>query len=576
MFVREVAPFLGNKMDRNPLNHRAVGWNPMCAALATVLFGATILVSGPVSAEDIRAGNYLAARHAGAVGDHANAAAYYDAVIAVDPNNENLLYTAAMFFLADGQVERAIELSERLAGQDDKNGTAVLLAAIGAAKRGDFSRATALSIDVPESGLNRLLAPMVQAWTLVGEGRVDAGMEALGKLGSNFQYAPFELYMSALIHRFTGDSESTDAAFQAALEFGAGTRQVEAYGNFLEQQDRMDDAIALYQSFLEAQPSEVIAAALARAEGGTRAAPMIASVTDGLAEVFHAVSSSLSQENNAANPTRNFARMAVYLRPGFDAALMVLANTMEREDAYEAAVRVLEQVPADSVYSWEARMQTALNLSNLEKMDEAVTLLRAMAAERPASTEALTTLGNVLRRNDQFAEAAEAYSRAIDRIETVQPGNWTLLYARGTTYERSDQWEKAEADFLRALELQPEQPYVLNYLGYSWIELGRNVEEATQMIVRAVEQQPTAGFIVDSLGWGHYKLENYEEAARHLERAVQLTPGDPTINDHLGDAYWRVGRKREAVFQWQHALDLGAEEDVIPLIQDKIANGLGD
>jgi len=575
MFVRAVASFLGNKMDRNPLNRWTIASDLICAALATVLLGAAILASGPVAARDIRAGDYLAARHAGTIGDHANAAAYYDAVIAVDPNNQNLLYMASLFFLADGQVERAIELSERLAGQGDQNGTAVLLAAVGAAKRGDFNRATALTIDVPESGLNRLLTPMVQAWTLVGGGRVDEGMEALGKLGANVQYASFELYMSALIHRFTGDSEAADAAFRAALEFGAGTRQVEAYGNFLEQQDRMDDAIDIYQSFLEVQPSEVIAAALSRAEGGTRAIPMIASVTDGLAEVFHTVSSSLSQEN-AANPTRNFARMAVYLRPDFDAALMVLSKTMEREDAYEAAVKILEQVSADSVYSWDARMQIALNLNRLEKMDEAVTLLRAMAAERPGSTEALTTLGDVLRGNDQFAEAAEAYSRGIDRIEDVQPGHWGLFYTRGTVYERSNQWEKAEVDFLRALELQPEQPYVLNYLGYSWIELGRNIQEATQMIVRAVEQQPTAGFIVDSLGWGHYKLENYEEAARHLERAVQLTPGDPTINDHLGDAYWRVGRKREAVFQWQHALDLGAEEDVIPLLQDKIANGLGD
>ena len=554
------------------------GNRPLLAGLVTGLAAgllATTTLAGAALAQEIRAGEYLAARIAGADGDLANAAAYYDAVLAVDPDNRELLSTASLFFLADGQVERAIELSERLVGQQDPNGTAGMLAASGAVKRGDYARATAYARDVPSSGLNRLVAPMVLAWTLVGEGKTDEAAEALGQLAATAQYAPFLLYMTALIERFNGDAEAAEQAFRAALEYGAGARQIEAYGNFLESQGRAADAIAIYEGFLSAQNSEVIAQALARASEGTRPEPMITSVADGLAEVFHSVASSLSQEN-ASNPARNFARMAEYLRPDFDATRMVLAAAMEREESWESAIGVLRQIAAGSMYSWEARMKIALNLSRLDRMDESVALLRELAAERPESTTALTTLGDVLRNDGKFAEAADAYSRAIDRIGEVQPNHWALFYTRGTTYERSDQWDKAEADFLYALELQPEQPFVLNYLGYSWIELGRNVEEATQMIVRAVEQQPTAGFIVDSLGWGLYKLGDYEEAARQLERAVQLSPGDPTINDHLGDAYWKVGRKREAAFQWRHAIDLGAEPEDIPIIENKIANGLDD
>ena len=249
---------------------------------------------------------------------------------------------------------------------------------------------------------------------------------------------------------------------------------------------------------------------------------------------------------------------------------------MESEGATMAALEVLEKIAPDSAYSWEARMQISLHLSKLGRLDDAVLLLEGMIIERPNSTTAPRTLGDIFRTNQQYADAAKSYSLAIERTEEVLPTDWSLFYTRGTTYERSDQWDKAEADFLRALELEPDQPFVLNYLGYSWIEMGRNVGEATEMIQRAVDQQPAAGFIVDSLGWAYYKLGKYEDATKQLERALQLTPAEPTINDHLGDAYWKVGRKREAVFQWQRSLDLGPEEDLIPIIKDKIANGLGD
>src|SRR5690606_33991930 len=144
-----------------------------------------------------------------------------------------------------------------------------------------------------------------------------------------------------------------------------------------------------------------------------------------------------------------------------------------------------------------------------------------------------------------------------------QPHQWTLFYFRGIAYERAKQWDKAEADLLQALALFPEQPHVLNYLGYSWVDQGMHLDEAMDMIARAVELRPNDGYIVDSLGWAHYRLGNYEEAVRELERAVELRPEDPVINDHLGDAYWKVGRRLEARFQWAHARDLDPEPDAL-------------
>src|SRR5213078_2154909 len=145
---------------------------------------------------------------------------------------------------------------------------------------------------------------------------------------------------------------------------------------------------------------------------------------------------------------------------------------------------------------------------------------------------------------------------------------------RGICNERSKQWASAEGDFKRALELSPEQAHVLNYLGYSWIDQGVNLDEGMRMIRRAVEQRPDDGYIVDSLGWAYYRIHNYDEAVKQLERAVELKPEDPTINDHLGDAYWRVGRVLEARFQWSHARDLKPESEDLAKIESKLKSGL--
>jgi len=188
-------------------------------------------------------------------------------------------------------------------------------------------------------------------------------------------------------------------------------------------------------------------------------------------------------------------------------------------------------------------------------------------------------VARVLRSQDRFEETIATYSKVLDRIlrrnDTLKTQHWVLLYERGVAYERAEQWASAEADFLKALELRPEEPRVLNYLGYSWIDQGIHLDRARGMIEMAVSKRPNDGYVVDSLGWVFYRLGRYQEAVKHLERAVELRPQDPIINDHLGDAYWRAGRKLEARFQWSHAIDLGAEETLIPEILAKQVNGLG-
>ncbi|HEY1980004.1 MAG TPA: tetratricopeptide repeat protein, partial [Xanthobacteraceae bacterium] len=174
----------------------------------------------------------------------------------------------------------------------------------------------------------------------------------------------------------------------------------------------------------------------------------------------------------------------------------------------------------------------------------------------------------------QFADCATSYGKAIDTLAKPEKSNWVMFYFRGICNERSHQWPAAEADMKKALELYPEQPLVLNYLGYSWVDQGQHMTEGMDMIRRAVDQRPDDGYIVDSLGWAYYRIGNYDEAVKNLERAVELKPEDPTINDHLGDAYWHVGRTLEAHFQWSHAKDLKPDPEDLPKIEAKLKNGL--
>ena len=240
----------------------------------------------------------------------------------------------------------------------------------------------------------------------------------------------------------------------------------------------------------------------------------------------------------------------------------------------ELAIKIYERVPASSPLHRNAAIQMAANLDSLDRADEAQKHLEALIKQHPDDLEAIMALGNVLRGHKKFAECANVYSKGVATVPKPEKANWVIFYFRGICYERSKQWPKAEADLKKALELFPDQPHVLNYLGYSWIDQGINLDEGMDMIKKAVQQRPDDGYIVDSLGWAYYRLGNYDEATKQLERAIELKPEDPTINDHLGDAYWRVGRVLEAKFQWAHARDLKPDPEDLPKIEEKLKAGL--
>ena len=248
-------------------------------------------------------------------------------------------------------------------------------------------------------------------------------------------------------------------------------------------------------------------------------------------------------------------------------------------DAYREAVALgAEAAAEDAVLAplhWFARMRDAgLRASTaVTDADQAAVLadLKALAAERPQMDTIWRRLGDQLRVMERYEQAEAAYTTVIARLDALDS---RLLFARAVSRHRGGDWPSAEADLQAALELRPEDPLMLNYLGYSWIERGIHIDEGTDMIKRALAQRPEAGFIIDSLGWAYYQIGRYQDAVVELERALEIEPGNDEINDHLGDAYWQVGREREAVYQWRRALDFTDNEERADQIREKLENGL--
>ncbi len=296
----------------------------------------------------------------------------------------------------------------------------------------------------------------------------------------------------------------------------------------------------MFEAFDRVLPRHpLVVEAMSKLKAGEKLGPLVRDAQAGAAEALYGLGASLGRRGGE-DLGLVYLQLALHLAPTHPLALLSLADLYESLKKPELAINVYERIPANSPLHRNAAIQMAANLDSLERSAEAEKALDALIKQHPDDIEAVMALGNIQRGHKKFAECADVYSKAVDIIGTPDKANWVVFYFRGICYERSKQWPKAEADLKKALELFPDQPHVLNYLGYSWIDQGINLDDGMGMIKRAVQQRPDDGYIVDSLGWAYYRIGNYEEATKQLERAIELKPEDPTINDHLGDAYWRI------------------------------------
>ena len=560
---------------RRSASHRLPARSLLAAALALGL---------AVAVPDVRAasgsaslfGDYLAGRFAASQRDNKAAAEFFRDALRKDPQNEVLLERAFVLELAAGNMEGVGDLAQALVKVDRTHRLARLTLGVRALRVRQYAAALR---DFSESSGAGPIAEMTRtlmiAWSHQGAGKLDAALKELAGLDGADWMAIYRAYNSALIAEVSGNRKLAGEHYAEAYRLDPSVLRVaEAYARFLARNGRADEArevVAAYDKVSVGHPH--MTAITDALDAGRTPAPIVDGTAAGAAESLYEIGALLAREGGEDHAVV-YMQLALHLDPKAALPLLALADIYEQQESYALSTAAYAAIPKSSPLYASAQIQRAHNLNAMDKFDEARAVLEKRIKEDPRDIEAIRALGDMYRGRERFEEGAVTYGRAIALLGAIEERHWTLFYFRGICLERSKQWPKAEADFRKALDLVPDQPFVLNYLGYSWVDQGINLEAAMSMIRKAVQLRPDDGYIVDSLGWAHYRLGNIEDAVRELERAVELKPEDPVINDHLGDAYWRAGRRLEARFQWQHARELKPEPDNLERIIFKLKNGL--
>ena len=521
-------------------------------------------------------GSYLAGRYASQINNSRIASEYYLQALKSDPDNQDLLERAFSSVVADGQYDDAVRLAKRLENSGSTRGIARLILLTDDIRQKRFSEALARTDSPVDAGFGALTMPLIRAWIIAGEGRTEDAINELHALDKNHALDPFQASNSALIYDYGGENDKAAAAYEKIIggDTGVQLSDVLSYVYFLARTGERSRAKTLLETYTKKfDDNPVLVDTLAKFNAGKLPDRLVATPADGAALVLFTIASSLAL-GESSGPAAIYLRIATFLKPDFWDARLLLGDLLQRQNRLDTALQEYQAIADDSPLKWNAELRTAFILNQTNRSDEAVELLKTLVMARPSDLDALTGLADMLREQERYTEARTYYDRAIKTLHPETTDNWTLYYARGVTYERDKMWPQAEKDLLHALELKPDQPYVLNYLGYSWIEQGRNLDRAASMITHAAELLPDDGYIVDSVGWLKFRRGDYEGAIEQLERAVLLHPEDPTINDHLGDAYWMANRRLEARFQWRHALAMKPDSALTATVQEKLKSGL--
>lgn len=509
----------------------------------------------------------------------AASADYYLRALEADPDSRFVADRAFYQLLYAGRMGQAASVAVTLsegsdaATNDDLVSIVYILEAF---KREDWQLVRDRLNSTNFTGFAALVSPLLDAWSHVAEGDMTAAEQSLAPMLIDQRLRALadehKAYMLDHLSRFEAAEDQylllADAAEPVSLQ------PFVAYAHMLARAGRIEDA----RVFLGEQAERFENNRFLLREGllitsGRPPSQPTANPRGAVSGMFYRLASEFSR-GNSPQAAIIYLRLASYLTPEVADIYVMLGTLLDQMGNPRAAAQAYDAVPQTSGLRRLAdeRRINALRVSG--RNDLAEDALRDALRDNPDDAAYRIGLGDLLRERRDFDEAIMHYSRAIELNAQVGRPDWFAYFARGVCYEQTKDWPRAESDFLAALELSPDEPSVLNYLGYSWIDRGMFVDKAKGLIERAVEQRPNDGFIVDSLGWVNYLTGDYEEAVKLLEQAVRMEPDDATINHHLGDAYWRVGRHIEARFQWRHAIDSDPDEAELAELLDKLDRGL--
>lgn len=529
-----------------------------------------------VAETPVDSGAFLAARNAETAGDFRAASAWFTQALSVDPDNRLLMDGSIFSLLSLGKIADAASVAEHrhaLMQEGDQPAQLADLAQISQAGLNSDFAAIRSALDEGKS-IGPLVDGLARAWADIGQGRMTEALGEFDEIAKRRGLEAHGIYHKALALALAGDFEGADKALSAP-GLGLNRRGVLAHVQILSQLERNEDAIALIDKTWGTTPeplAEVLRARLVAGE--TIPFDTVKDAREGMAEVFWSLATLLSGEAEPAFVQLN-CRIAVALKPDHDDAILLGAAMLDQMGEYDLAEAAYDEFSPEHPSWYDAQLGRANALYSAGRKEAAIEVLKQLTRSHGKLLVVQVALGDMLRNEQRWAESEAAYSVAIGLLPDPPPrAAWLLYFSRGAMRERQNLHTGADLDFREALRINPGQPEVLNYLGYSLLERRQDLDEALAMIKQAVAGAPDSGMILDSLAWAYFMLGRYQEALQPIEQASLLEPLEAEITDHLGDIYWMNGRKREAEFQWHRALSYGPEAADAVRIRRKLEIGL--
>ena len=519
-------------------------------------------------------GLFLAGRAAVRRGDAATAANLFERASSQEGDAPFLRQQAFEAALASGNITRAAELAPqgRDAADDSARQLGVMVRGVEALAEGHgadaYNLLTSEDIGLPHRAAVALLIP----WTAAAAGRTTQSLVPPA-VGGDAVARYFGLLGRAVLLERAGRFADAEPAYRGLVaQVDLDGLATQALGGFLERRGRWRDAVAAYEAAMAATPNEPqFAFARARAQQH-RVRPPMPTPLQGAAQALVGPAQALMVMRRT-DLALDYLRMTLRLDPDRADALVLLGDLLNAQGDASGARAAYDRVAPGSPQYFVARSKLAWSYFRGGETDRAIAEARTLAAAAPVSSGASLTLAELLRTQGHYDEAAAVITRVID--DPASRRDWRLFYMRANDREEGGRSAEAQADLQQGLVLSPQQPELLNFLAYTWIERGERLDEAMAMVQQAAAANPESGQIQDSLGWGYYRQGQFANAVEALERATLLEPANAKINDHLGDAYWRVGRHTEAVFQWRRVLSLEPDARTRAAAEAKIASPRG-
>ena len=526
-------------------------------------------------------GNYLAGESALINKDNKAAIHYFENSINLNKldtkYDHDIAEKLCTLYLLEGDINNCILLGKKIEKNITSNSiesTNILMAlVIGDIKKKNINSALNRLKKIKKTSYERFSVPIIEAWLIAQEKKnLNKAKKKLNELEKDYVINGLRNLNLALLHEFFNKNDEALIYYQKSINAFTqpSYRLVEISANAFERNGNFEKAKDIYIKFLSnSNDNLLIENSLKRIEKKEVPSKLIINLNDVIAELFSTIASTFNSDF-----TNNFSiiysHFSLYLKKDFEVAQLYLAELLESDKRFLDANNLYKNIKPSSNFYWHAKLKKARNLELLGENENSILILKKMSNEKKDRYDALKLLGDIYRNYDKYNEAIKVYNEGVSRIKQIEVTHWELLYSRGIAYERNNEWNLAEKDFLKILELMPDQPDVLNYLGYSWIEQNINLNQAKKFILKAADIRPMDPYIIDSLGWAYFNLKEYDKAVKELERAINLKPTDPIINDHLGDAYLEVNRELEAIYQWKKAIDFKPENDLEKKIKNKI------